>query len=426
MITGRTSEEPSCLAGKKFHAESYGCTFNHADTRKLTEYALARGGTLTDVDEAEIVIINSCIVVEATERKMYKQIAACVERGQDVLVTGCLPVVAQEKIFEIAPNAVILMPDLIRGCCNRIGAMVAEGTGVVQVGYGCVGNCSYCFTKAARGWLQSYTPEDIVDEVQRLVREGAVEIQLTGQDVSAWGMDGGDLRLPDLLRAINDVKGDFMVRVGMMNPATVLPIVEDLAAALALPKIFRFAHLPVQSGSDTVLADMHRGYTGDDFREIVAVLRREIPDLRLSTDIIAGFPTETDDEFAATLSLLDDTRPHKVNITRFSVRQGTAAASFYDLPDRIKKDRSRLLTLQVNACYDQINEQLIGRVCDVLVTEKMKPGSVIARDRSYNNIVIPGNARIGDRMRVTITGHHRHYLLAAPCDGNGVGKGAAD
>ena len=426
MIADTKSDKLSCLAGKKFCAESYGCTFNHADTRKLTEYALAHGGTRTDVDEAEIVIINSCIVVETTERKMYKQIAACVERGQEILLTGCLPVVAEEKILALVPNVVILMPDLIRGCCNRIGAMVAEGTGVVQVGYGCVGNCSYCITKAARGWLQSYSLEDIVDEAQRLVLEGAVEIQLTGQDVSAWGMDGGDLRLPDLLRAINAVEGDFMVRVGMMNPATVLPIVEDLAAALALPKIFRFAHLPVQSGSDKVLADMRRGYTGDAFREVVAVLRSRVPDLRLSTDIIAGFPTETDDEFAATTSLLDDTRPHKVNITRFSVREGTSAASLYDLPDRIKKDRSRLLTLQVNACYDEINEHHIGRVCEVLVTEKKKPGSVVARDRSYNNIVIQGDFLIGDRMLVTITGHHRHYLLAVPCDGSSDGEGPVD
>ena len=265
-----------------------------------------------------------------------------------------------------------------------------------------------------------------MDEVRRLVSEDAAEIQLTGQDVSAWGMDGGDLRLPDLLRAINDVEGDFMVRVGMMNPATVLPIVEDLAAALTLPKVFRFVHLPVQSGSDTVLADMHRGYTGDAFREMVAVLRRKVPDLRLSTDIIAGFPTETNDEFAATTSLLDDTRPHKVNITRFSVREGTAAASLYDLPDRIKKDRSRLLTLQVNACYDEINEQHIGRVCDVLVTEKKKAGSVVARDRSYNNIVMLGEYPIGVWIQVIITGHHRHYLLAAPCEVNGDGERPVD
>ena len=413
------SEELSCLAGKKFFAESYGCTFNHADTRKLIDYALSHNGTLTDVDEADLVIINTCTVIETTERKMYKQIAACVDRGQEILVTGCLPVVSQEKILTIAPDAVILMPDLILGCCNCIGAMVAEGTGVVQVGYGCVGNCSYCITKVARGRLQSYSLEDIVEEVQRLVLEGAVEIQLTGQDVSAWGMDAGDLRLPNLLMAINDVEGDFMVRVGMMNPATVLPIADDLAAAFTLPKVFRFAHLPVQSGSDQVLADMHRGYTGDSFREIVAVLRRKVPDLRLSTDIIAGFPTETDEEFVATVSLIDDTLPHKVNITRFSVREGTAAASLYDLPDRIKKDRSRLLTQQVNACYDKINEQHIGRVCDVLVTERKKAGSVIARDRSYNNIVIPCEFQIGDWIQVIITGHHRHYLLAAPCNSAG-------
>jgi threonylcarbamoyladenosine tRNA methylthiotransferase CDKAL1 len=200
----------------------------------------------------------------------------------------------------------------------------------------------------------------------------------------------------------------------MMNPATAGRIISRLAPAFAHEKIFGFVHLPVQSGSDAVLASMNRGYTAATFEEIVAAFRAEIPDVRVSTDIIAGFPTEGCREFDETLEMIGRVRPTKVNITRFSVREGTPAALYHDHPDWVKKERSRALTHLTERIYDEENLRWIGRRLPVLVTEQKKNGTVIARDATYQNIVIKEDIPLGTRLWVTVTGHHRHYLLAAP------------
>jgi MiaB/RimO family radical SAM methylthiotransferase len=249
--------------------------------------------------------------------------------------------------------------------------------------------------------------------VERLAAAGAYEIQLTGQDVSAWGMDIGQ-DLADLLEQIAGAQGDFRLRVGMMNPATAGRIIDRLAPAFAHEKIFGFVHLPVQSGSDAVLSSMNRGYTASVFEEVVAAFRAEIPDVRVSTDIIAGFPTEGCREFDETLEMIGRVRPTKVNITRFSVREGTPAARYHDLPDWVKKERSRALTRLTERIYDEENLRWCGRDLPVLVTEQKKDGTVIARDATYQNIVIPEEIPLGTRLRVTVTGHRRHYLVAEP------------
>jgi threonylcarbamoyladenosine tRNA methylthiotransferase CDKAL1 len=404
------------LRDKKIYAETYGCTYNHADTQKLISLAEAQGCRQVGPDEAEVFLINTCTVISATERTMLRRIQAFSDR--EVVVTGCMPVIQLDRIREICSPRVIL-PDQISERCGRVGAVVSPGVGIVQAASGCPGRCSYCITRLARGRLKSVPPEIILREVELLVREGAREIQLTGQDLSAYGADIGT-NLALLLEAIADLPGAFAVRVGMLNPATTLPILEDLVAAFQSPRIFSFLHLPVQSGSDAVLAAMRRGYGAGDFVRIVDAFREAIPDVRLSTDFIVGFPTETDEDFTRTLALVRRTDPHKVNITRFSMRPGTPAALLKDLPDRVKKERSRALTGAANAVYDRMNTALIGREMTVLVTEEKVPGTVVARDRSYQNIVIREPLPLGGYCRVRITGHRRHYLVASRLPGSGA------
>jgi threonylcarbamoyladenosine tRNA methylthiotransferase CDKAL1 len=228
--------------------------------------------------------------------------------------------------------------------------------------------------------------------------------------VSSYGRDIGT-HLPELLGALCDVPGDFRIRVGMMNPATVLPVLDDLVGAFRHGKVFGFAHLPVQSGSDAVLAAMKRGYCSEDFCHIVETFRAALPGIRISTDFIVGFPTETDADFADSCALLTRTQPTKVNITRYSRRPGTGAAAWHDLPEWIRKERSRALTKMAHAVCDRAGDRMIGHERDVLVTEKKVPGTCIARDASYNNIVIKEDLPIGSRCRVAITGNCRHYLI---------------
>jgi MiaB-like tRNA modifying enzyme len=321
-----------------------------------------------------------------------------------------MPVVQPDLIYGIRPDARLILPEELYTCSDTIGALVDGATGVVQTGRGCVGRCAYCITRNARGPMRSFPEDKIIEEIERLVSLGAVEVQLTGQDLSAYGMDTGS-SLSGLLNRINSMEGDFIVRVGMMNPSTVIPQLDELADAFLGKKIFSFAHLPVQSGSDKVLSDMKRGYTAGDFRNIVSAFRRKDPGVRISTDFIVGYPTETRDDFLETLALFEEIRPTKVNITRFSVREGTDATFLKDIPDRIKKGRSRTLTIAANRLYDSVNEAFVGNEADVIVTERKRAGSCIARDKSYNNIVIREELNPGTRCRVAIVSHRRHYLV---------------
>lgn len=399
---------PGGLRNKKIYVESYGCTFNHADTEKLVELAKSQGCSLVYPEEAEVFIINTCTVVERTERTMLRRIAAFSDR--EVVVTGCMPVVQMDRIEAVCPARVITPGELTR-CSGRIGAAVAPGVGVVQIATGCLGHCSYCITRFARGPLASYPAEQILDEVSRLVRGGATEIQLTGQDVSAWGLDCQET-FAGLLGEVLELPGDFMVRVGMMNPATSREIAGELAGLFSHEKCFAFAHLPVQSGSDHVLAAMNRGYTAEDFCGIAGTLRRSVPDIRISTDFITGFPAERDEDFRHSLALLERIRPGKVNITRYSPRPKTPSADLYDMPDWVKKERSRALTRAAAAIYADSNSALKGSVCAVIVTEQGKPGTVIARDKSYRLFVISEALPVGTRCQVEVTGHRTHYLTA--------------
>ena len=359
-------------------------------------------------EEADAVIVNTCTVIGATERKMLRRLALFADR--DLYVTGCMPLVQMERIRSVCTPHVI-RPDEIHERAGSVGTRGPGAIGVVQVASGCVGRCSYCITRLARGRLISAPREAIVDAVRALVASGAYEIQLTGQDVAAWGLDRGE-SLPDLLQEIAKIPGRFAVRPGMMHPATVLGILEPLVDAYKSEKIFRFLHLPVQSGSDTVLERMQRGYTAADVLRIVDAFRERYPDMMISSDFIAGFPGETDEEFSQTLALLRRAAFVKVNITRYSRRPGTPAAALKDLPERIRKDRSRTLLAEANRIYDSYNERWIGRETAIVATEKNAPGSTVCRNPCYLNVVIKEDLPFGFAGRAVITGNHRHYVTA--------------
>ncbi len=394
------------LRGRAIYIESYGCTYNHADTRRLEAILEGLGCTLTGPDEADAVIVNTCTVIEATERKMLRRLAAFA--GRDLYVTGCMPLVQMERIRSVCTPQVI-HPDEIRERSGTVGTPGAGAIGVVQVASGCVGRCSYCITRLARGRLVSASTEEILDAVRRLAASGACEIQLTGQDVAAWGLDRGE-SLPDLLQAVARVPGRFAVRIGMMHPASVLGILEPLIEAYESKKVFRFLHLPVQSGSDTVLERMQRGYTAADVIRIVDAFRERYPEMMISSDFITGFPGETEEEFRETLDLLDRAAFVKVNITRYSRRPGTVAAGFKNLPERIRKDRSRALLARANRIYDRYNEQWIGKETPVVATEKTIPGSTVCRNPCYLNVVIKEDLPFGFSGKAVITGNRRHYV----------------
>ncbi|MDN7025758.1 MiaB/RimO family radical SAM methylthiotransferase [Methanoculleus sp. FWC-SCC1] len=395
------------LIEKRIYIESYGCTYNHADTQKLITLLEAQGCTRVGPEEAEAVIINTCTVIGATERQMLRRLRAFADK--ELYVTGCMPLAQPDAVRSVC-TARFIHPDTIRDRYGGVGTPAPGAVGIVQIASGCLGRCSYCITRLARGALCSASADAILDAVRTLAAGGAKEIQLTGQDVSAWGRDIGET-LPDLLQRIDDIPGRFRLRLGMMNPATVLPILPDLARAYESEKVFQFLHLPVQSGSDAVLSRMSRGYRAADVLAIVSAFRERYPEMIISSDFIVGFPGETDTDFAASLKLLRQAAFAKVNITRYSRRPGTPAAAYKDLTDYVRKQRSRALLAEADRIYDDYHDRWLGRETPVVVTEQKVAGSVICRTPCYMNVVIKEDLPLGYEGRAVVTARKRHYVV---------------
>ncbi len=256
---------------------------------------------------------------------------------------------------------------------DAIPLTMSGRTAMIKIADGCLGSCSYCIVRRARGRLRSRPPGEVVAAVRRAVMAGAAEILLTAQDTGAYGKDIGR-DLPGLIGQVNDVEGDFKVRIGMMNPFSIGDIVPQMAAALRLPRVYRFAHIPVQSGSDRILRLMNRPYAAGEYTALIARLREGVPGITFSTDYITGFPTETDADFRLTMDDLRLNRPLKVNITRFSPRPGTPAADLPDLPGQVKKARSRALTVLHHEITSAFMRDAAGGTRRVLVTEKGRHG----------------------------------------------------
>ncbi len=385
------------------------------------------GHVPSTLDEADAVIVNSCAVTEKTERKILKRLRFL--QGERLVVAGCLSaalpesvrlIKCRERLGLLNRSAASRISDLFKDSPStpqeassssvRSSAVAARDLcGIVNVAEGCNGGCSYCIVRKARGRLVSRKPDDVTKDVEKLTARGIVEMQISAQDTAAYGSDRGT-NLAELLERLVQVPGDFMLRVGMMNPNSTLSIQEELIRAFRSPKIYKFLHIPVQSGSDMILKSMGRRYSVKDFMEIVDAFRSAYPEITIITDIIVGFPGETDLDFIATMDLMESLQPDKINITRFSRRPGTAAALLYDMPDRIKKDRSRELTrlwLEIAAKRDC---RYRGDVLDALVTEQGRNGTMKARAKNYLGIVINDRPKMGSFVKVRITDSNPFYV----------------
>ena len=241
---------------------------------------------------------------------------------------------------------------------------------------------------------------------------GRKEVRLTAQDSAVFGLDlGTGERLHDLIAMICGLEGDFMVRVGMMNPTALSRMTWLLAETYKHPKVFKFLHLPVQSGSDRVLGLMEREYTVDEYEKVLCDFSKELPGLCLSTDIIAGFPGETEDDFRASCELLKRVRPDVINIKAFSARPGTKARSMEGRVDtKVVKMRTKELTLlKRRICRENLSAH-VGRDVRVLLTERPKPGTTMGRTAEYRPIAVKGVHPLGVFIDARVTGTGHSYL----------------
>jgi threonylcarbamoyladenosine tRNA methylthiotransferase CDKAL1 len=410
-----------------YHIETYGCTSNRGESRQIERKLRDAGHYRVDgPEEADVAILNTCTVVEKTERNMLRRAEELEAETSDLIVTGCMAL-AQGEEFEDLDVQVLHWEDVptavTNGECPTTtpdAEPILDGVvGILPIARGCMSNCSYCITKFATGRVDSPPVSENVEKARALVHAGAKEIRITGQDTGVYGWDKGDRKLPELLDRICDIDGDFRVRLGMANPGGIHGIHDELAEVFAEnEKLYNFIHAPVQSGSDDVLEDMRRQHRVEKFREVVAAFDDRLDHWTLSTDFIVGFPTESDDDHEKSMELLDDVRPEKINITRFSKRPGTDAADMKGLGGTVKKERSKAMTdLKMDVCRE-VYESMVGETHEALVVEEGTGDSVKCRDEAYRQVIVTDaetkGIEVGDFIEVEITQNETVYCYGEP------------
>jgi len=353
----------------KVWIEAYGCSASMADSEMIGGILKEAGYEIaTKRSESALNLIVTCSVKDTTEHKMMSRIRTMVKSGKPLVVAGCLPKADKSKIESasssaslIGPNSIDKAPDAVRSALSGDRLVALKDSqldkiniprvrlnpviSIVEIANGCMSECTFCQTKIAKGRLRSYRIGDIVREIKSDIKSGCKEVWLSSTDNGCYGRDI-DTNLVDLLQACCSIEGNFKIRVGMMNPMY-LPAILDRMVSLFCEndKLFKFLHIPVQSGSDRILRKMKRGHTSKTFIDTVQAFRDKIPEMTISTDIIVGFPSETEDDFKQTINLLERSQPDFVNISRYAARPKTVASGWKEMKvsSQVSKERSEYL-----------------------------------------------------------------------------------
>ncbi len=407
----------------KIFVEAYGCSASFADSEMISGLVLNGGHTLVgNSSESDLNIIVTCSVKDSTADKMMHRIKSL--KSKPLIVAGCLPKAERDTVEKFSEEASLLGPNslgktlqVISSTMNGKKQIVLEDSdlskvglpkvrlnpavGIVEIASGCMSECTFCQTKLSKGDLSSYRLGDIVRQVETEIKEGCKEVWLTSTDNGCYGFDIGT-DLPTLVNAVVSIPENFMVRVGMMNPMYMPRIKERLIESFDNAKVFKFMHVPVQCGSDKVLHDMKRGHTAGTFREIVKKIRERFGQFTIATDIIVGFPSETEEDFQKTVALLDDTRPDVVNLSKYSARPGTDAAERKQLDAAEIKRRSRIIFEQISKLSIESNKKWIGWKGMVLFDEMSDEG-IKGRNYAYKPVHVRDKVCIGESHVVEIT-----------------------
>ncbi|MEM5830695.1 MAG: tRNA (N(6)-L-threonylcarbamoyladenosine(37)-C(2))-methylthiotransferase [Candidatus Aenigmatarchaeota archaeon] len=416
----------------KFYIETYGCAANKNDSEIIIALLLNNEFELVnDPKEADINIINTCVVKQATASRMVQRIRYLSSLNKPLIVAGCMAKAEKERVEKInskasliSPNSIDKIVEVVKDSLIGIKRVELNGNSnkaklpsirfnpiieIIQIASGCLSFCTFCETKLARGKLKSYRISDIKEKVINAIKNNAKEIWLTSQDNSAYGKDIGT-NLIDLLESLIEIEGKFWIRVGMMNPLHFKKLeVEKLAELFKNEKIFKFLHVPVQSGSNKVLSDMRRGYTVEEFLDWINIFRSKIKDITIATDIIVGYPTETERDFELTVELIKELKPDVVNLSKFSPRPNTYAAKLKQLHSKIIDERSKILHNLIREITLENNKKWLNWKGEVLVDEKIEDG-YIARNIYYKPIFLK-DANFGDFTNVKITNIYSNFLV---------------
>ncbi|KAM7512672.1 hypothetical protein LguiB_011547 [Lonicera macranthoides] len=415
---------PALPANQLIFVKAFECLLNRSDSEYMAGQLSSFGYALSDnLEEADLWLINTCTVKSPSQSAMDTLITKCKSAKKPLVVAGCVPQ-GSRNIKELEGVSLVGVQQI-----DRVVEVVEETlkghevrllnrktlpaldlpkvrknkfVEILPINVGCLGACTYCKTKHARGHLGSYTIDSLVGRVRSVIVDGVKEIWLSSEDTGAYGRDIG-VDLPKLLNAIVAVlpaDGSTMLRIGMTNPPYILEHLKDIADVLCHPSVYSFLHVPVQSGSDSVLTAMNREYTVSEFRTVVDTLTELVPGMQIATDIICGFPGETDEDFAGTVSLVKDYKFPQVHISQFYPRPGTPAARMKKVPSTTVKKRSRELTSVFESFtpYDGME----GKVERIWITE-------IATDGIHLVMMLSAKAALS-AWKGTRVGHTKGYV----------------
>jgi MiaB-like tRNA modifying enzyme len=437
-LENSTIQDKADSSCRSVYAENYGCAANKADFEIMLAYILKAGYKISSKPEkADIILVNTCGVKKPTEDRILERLRLFSSLNKPLIVSGCLPKINLNSIMKAAPNvSALLDPYSVDKIVSALRAAELGERGVkffsdkpmvklgqpkirlnkvieiIPISEGCLGACSFCCVRFARGTLFSYPKELIINALKEALAEGAREIWLTSQDNGAYGVDI-KTNLAELLKCCCTINGKFFIRVGMMNPNHAIKILSALIDAYKDKRVFKFLHLPVQSGDNEVLRAMNRRYTVEEYKFIIDSFRREIPEITVATDVICGFPSESVKAFEETIKLIEDVKPDIINISKFSPRPNTPAARMKQLDTREIAYRSRLITKIANEISLERNMKWLGWEGEIIVDEKGPHDSWVGRNYAYKPIVVKSEENLlGAFINVKVVEAHVNYLEA--------------
>ncbi|NXO33773.1 CDKAL methylthiotransferase, partial [Locustella ochotensis] len=442
-----TDDEPpsdSIIPGvQKIWIRTWGCSHNNSDGEYMAGQLAAYGYKITDNSaEADLWLLNSCTVKNPAEDHFRNSIKKAQEGKKKVVLAGCVPQAQPRQEYlkglsiigvQQIDRVVEVVEETIKGHSVRLlGQKKDNGKRlggarldlpkirknplieIISINTGCLNACTYCKTKHARGDLASYPIEELVDRAKQSFQEGVCEIWLTSEDTGAYGRDIGT-DLPTLLwKLVEVIPQGAMLRLGMTNPPYILEHLEEMAKILNHPRVYAFLHIPVQSASDSVLMDMKREYCVADFKQVVDFLKEKVPGITIATDIICGFPGETDEDFQETMKLVELYRFPSLFINQFYPRPGTPAAKMPQVPAAVKKQRTKDLS-QLFHSYNPYDHK-VGERQRVLVTEESFDSNYyVAHNPFYEQVLVPKDPLLmGKMVEVNIYEAGKHFMKGQP------------
>jgi threonylcarbamoyladenosine tRNA methylthiotransferase CDKAL1 len=431
---------------KKVWIEAYGCSSSMNDSEIISGMLRDEGYYISETpQDASVKIIVTCSVKDNTEHKMLSRIAKLSESANPLVVAGCLPKADRLKVQAVNPSASLIGPGTVQKITDVVQSAVSGRkrieleddneslqklnipkirlnpiVSIVQIASGCLSECSFCQTKLVKAGLKSHRPGDILRQIRTDLSHGCKEIWLSSTDNGCYGKDiGTDLAY--LLRQCCEVEGDFKIRVGMMNPMYIPRLLHKLVYVyLQNHQIMKFLHIPVQSGSDRILRKMKRGHSARTFLDVVQLFRERIPEVTIATDVIVGYPSETEEDFQQTIDLLEVAQPDIVNLSKYSARPGVLASSEKKIASHITKERTRRLDKIVKDISSARNSRWLGWTGDIIIDE-IAENCIQGRNYAYKPIVLDTSAPsksspcvvpLGSKVKAEVVDYSKYALQA--------------